>query len=237
MYLKKLKGGLGLTYLRDDQANGTLVTDRIDLTYSQHFSLMEGKLKISPSLQATYFQKTLDNTKLTFGSDIDPRRGFSWVQNEAVANQTKRNIDFSSGILLNYKHFYFGTSVFHINQPDEGLLGSSKLPARLSMFTSINIPIGEKNILTILLRYERQYSFYYYQFNANVLLLKHLIVGYGYKTNNCLYGNIGFRHNYFSIIGSYERYLDFGNYAYELTASFNLRNKKQRKQLVDFEKW
>ena len=237
MYIKKLKGGLGLTYLKDDQANGTLVTDRIDLTYAQHFSFMEGNLKIIPSLQATYFQKHLDNTKLIFGSQIDPRRGFGWVQTEPIPYQTKRNVDFSSGILVNYKHFYFGTSVFHINQPDEGLLGSSKLPVRLSMFASGYIPIGEKSLLNILIRYERQIPFYYYQLCANVLLYKHLIIGYGYKTNNCLHGNIGFRHNYFSIIASYARYLDFGNYAYELTASFNLRNKEQSKQLVDFEKW
>ncbi len=236
MYIKPLRGGIGLSWCNDNQSSGTLVTDRVDLTYAQHFSFMDNKLKIIPSLQVTYIQKYLDKTKLNFGSEIQPRRGFTWA-NEPVPFQTKRNIDFSSGLLINYKHFYFGTSVFHINQPDIGLFGASKLPARLSMFASYNLAMGEKSILHFVLRYEKQFRFYYYQLHINALISKHLIVGYGYKTNNCLFGNLGYRNNYFSITGTYERYLDFGHDAYELTASFNLRNKEQSKLITDFERW
>ena len=38
-YIKPLKGGIALAYTRDDQARGTLVTNRIDLSYAQHISL------------------------------------------------------------------------------------------------------------------------------------------------------------------------------------------------------
>jgi type IX secretion system PorP/SprF family membrane protein len=143
IYLKKIKGGLGLTYLKDYQANGALVTDRIDLTYAQHFSLLNKKLKITPSLQVTYLQKHLDKTKIFY--DYQPHPNFiSWTQNEAVPFQTKRNFDLSSGLIINYKHFYFGSSVFHINQPDEGLLMYSRLNARINLFASQNISIGKK---------------------------------------------------------------------------------------------
>jgi type IX secretion system PorP/SprF family membrane protein len=236
MYLKPIKGGIGITWINDNQANSTLITDRIDLTYAQHFSLLEGKLRISPSLQATYLQKQLDRTKLSFGSEIyqsDPG-----IIEYVTPSQTKRNVDFSSGLLINYKHFYFGTSVFHINQPDEGLFGSSKLPARLSMFASYNLLLKEDIVLYFLARFENQRPFSFYQVIANALLFKHFIAGVGYKYYDNPFVNIGYRNKYFTICGSYEMYLKTTNtYGYELTASFNLRNKEQRKIITDFERW
>ena len=137
VYIKPTNGGMALTYTRDDQAKGTLITDRLDLTYAQHFNLFEKKLKIIPSLQISCFQKALDNSKLNFGDQIDPRRGFAWSQTPSTSVVKKINMDLSAGLIINYKHFYIGTSVFHITQPDEGVLGPSRLPYRLSMFTSL----------------------------------------------------------------------------------------------------
>lgn len=240
-FIKPIKGGIALNYIRDDQAHGTLVTDRFDLSYAQHLSLFDKKLKIIPSLQLSYFQKTIDNSKLNFGDQIDARRGFVWYsQNTPPHFVTKSNIDFSSGLIVNYKHFYIGSSVFHINQPDEGIMGPSKLPYRLSMFTSYNLSIGENVLLNALFRFEKQQNFYTTQFNINALLLKHIMVGSGINENTI---NVfaGYRHHYFSISGGYEFGLSklSGNTggSFEIAASFNLRNKENRKLITDFERW
>lgn len=233
---------MGLTYLRDDQANGTLTTDRIDLTYAQHFSLMEGKLKIIPSIQATYMHLSLDKTKLNFGDEINSRYGIVWNTNSAVPAQSKKNIDCSGGLLINYKNFYFGSSVFHFNQPDIGLLGSFKLPYRLSIHSSYNFHISEKTLLNFFVNYQTQQNFQYLYLNVNALLAKHFLIGGGIKSN--YYGvnlNVGYRHHLFSITYGYDVVVSklSGNTAgsHEVLISFNLRNKEQRKQLVDFEKW
>ena len=240
-YVKSIKGGIGLAYTRDDQAIGTLVTDRIDLTYAQHFSLIDHKLKIIPSLQVSVFNKTLDNTKLNFGDQIDPRRGFSWSQYPLLEKQYKSNVDFSTGLILNYNHFYFGSSIFHITQPDEGLQGPSKLPFRSSSFISYNFTIGKNILLNPILRYEQQKNFTNIQFSVNALLYKHIIFSAGFRDNYSINSFVGYRHNYFTVSGGYEFGLSKTSPnsagSYELSASFNLRNKDDRKLIKDFERW
>jgi type IX secretion system PorP/SprF family membrane protein len=242
MFIKPMNGGLALTYTHDDQSRGTLVIDRIDLTYAQHFALLDKKLKIIPSLQASIFQKKLDNSKLNFGDEIDSRRGFTWNQSyfPLYGVQTKTNIDFGAGLIINYKHLYIGSTFFHITQPDEGMNGPSKLPYRSSSFASYNFVFGENVLLNAMLRLESQKPFGNAYFNLNALLLKHIIVSTGITSNSYMNTYAGFRHNYFTLCAGYEFGIDRTiNTAgtYELTASFNLRNKDNRKSVTDFERW
>lgn len=242
-YIKPLKGAIAVSALHDNVVNGQLKTDVLNLVYAQHFSLLEGKLKIIPSLQASYFRLTLDNTKLNFGDPIDPRRGFVFnAQPTLVPSQTKSNFDFSSGLLANYKNFYFGTSVFHINQPDEGLLGTSKLPYRLSIHSSYNLHLSEKTLINFFVNYQKQEKFDYLHLNINALFYKHLLVGAGFKSSASITNiHAGYRNNYFVLSLGYDVSLTklSGNTAgsWEFMASFNLRNKEQRKTLTDFERW
>ncbi|MES2134265.1 MAG: PorP/SprF family type IX secretion system membrane protein [Bacteroidota bacterium] len=241
-YIKPMKGGIALSYMRDDQSNGTLVTDRLSLTYAQHLNLLDSKLKIIPSFQITGFQKTLDNSKLSYGDMIDPRRGFVWNSPQNTNGYSvKRNLDFSSGLIINYNHFYFGASMFHITQPQEAIYGVGKLPYRLSLFTSYNLTLSENAMLYAIYRFEKQQSFYNHQININVLLIKHLILGTGIRINNSVNAIVGYRHDYFTLSGCYE----FGTGStmtssagtFELSASFNLRNKEDRKLVKDVERW
>jgi type IX secretion system PorP/SprF family membrane protein len=240
-YIKPIRGGLGLSVSVDDQDKGTLKTTRLDLTYAQHFYLMEGKLKIIPSIQATYLQLSLDKTKLNFGNPINSRYGMFWNYSTTSPTQNKKNVDFSSGLLINYKNFYFGSTIFHFNQPDIGLLGSFKLPYRLSIHSSYNFHISEKMLLNFFVNYQSQQNLHYLFLNVNALLAKHFIVGTGLKSFDNINLNVGYRHNFFSITYGYDVVVSklSGNRAgsHEVLASFNLRNKEQRKLVTDFEKW
>ncbi|MES2763028.1 MAG: PorP/SprF family type IX secretion system membrane protein [Bacteroidota bacterium] len=239
-FIKPMNGGFALAYSRDDQAKGTLITDRIDLTYAQHFNLLNNKLKIIPSLQVSVFRKTLDRHKMVFGDQIEPRRGFTDPWGSQLT-QSKSNVDFSSGLIINYNHFYIGTTAFHFTQPDEGLQGPSKLPLRSSSFISYNFVIGENILLNPMLRYEQQKSFSNIQFNINALFLKHVMVSTGYRNNNTMNAFVGFRHHYFTVSGGYEFSVNntSPNSAgtYEIAASLTLRNKEDRKLVKDFERW
>lgn len=137
-YIKPIRGGVFVGYMRDDQANGILITDKFDIGYAQYLSFYEGNLKIIPSFQASYMQLNIDKSKLTFGDMIDARRGFVWYSNQEIVTY-KTAIDLSSGLLVNYKHFYIGGSYFHITQPDVGLADTYRLPSRLCLFTSYNL--------------------------------------------------------------------------------------------------
>jgi len=131
-YIKAAAGGIGILVTSDDQARGTLKTTTASFMYAYNIKVSR-QFSINAALQATYFQKTLDRTKLNFGDMIDPRRGFVWNTNEIVPAQTKRNADFSAGILAYSKHYFFGFAANHLTQPDEGLLGVSKLPAKFTI--------------------------------------------------------------------------------------------------------
>lgn len=230
-YIRKVRGGIGLSYMHDDQAGGTINTDRIDLSYAQHLSFLDQKLKIMPSVQVSYFQKTLDQSKLTFGNMIDPRRGYVWGPAPYTRYITRRNIDFSAGLVVNYQHFYIGGAVYHIGQPDEGLSGPSKLPARLSLFTSYNLSIGGQVLLHAIYRFEKQQNVHNHCVSINALFFKHLIVETGLAAIGP-HVSLGFRQHYFTILGSY-----IAGDSYEVALSFNLRNKEERKVVTDFERW
>ncbi|MBL7912372.1 MAG: PorP/SprF family type IX secretion system membrane protein [Bacteroidia bacterium] len=239
-YLPKVKGGISVLALHDDQAHGTLKTEKLSLGYAQQLSLFDGKLKLIPSLQLSYFEKNLDTRKLNFGSYINPRRGFAWSP-YTIPNTKKQNIDFSAGLLSNYKNFYLGTAIFHINQPDEGLLGVSKLPYRLLIHSSYNLHVSEKTVFNLFARFEKQQNFEGLSLNMKALLFKHLILGAGCTSDNLANFNFGYRNNFFVVSLGYDmskfRLLDNYTGSWEFMASFNLRNKEQRKTLTDFEKW
>ena len=251
-YIKSINGAVSVSVLRDDALQGQLKTDAINAVYAQYFSLFDGKLKVIPSLQVSYLRLTYDQTK-DFRGDINPRFVERWIPRSISPSQRKSNYDISSGLLINYKNLYLGTSVFHINQPDQGLVGKSKLPYRLSIHSSYNLHLSEKTLINFFGRYERQDEFNMFQLNINSLIFKHLIIGIGgfhsyvgqknfYFKNFTSMVNLGYRHNYFAIKVAFEIVSSSNTQftsskSFEVMLSFNLRNKEQRKILTNLERW
>jgi type IX secretion system PorP/SprF family membrane protein len=143
MHFDALAGGVGALITTDDQGNGTLKTTNASIIYAYQ-AVVNRSFSLKFGLQATYMQKTLDKTKLNFGDMIDARRGFVWNTQEVVPSVSKKNVDFSAGILGYSKNYFFGIAVNHINQPDEGLLGTSQLPLKFTGHAGAIIPLGGK---------------------------------------------------------------------------------------------
>ena len=70
-----ISGGLGLVVMTDQAAVNTLETTRITGMYSYQQAISR-KLSLRMALEASYQQKQLDWSKLSFGDMIDPRWGF-----------------------------------------------------------------------------------------------------------------------------------------------------------------
>jgi type IX secretion system PorP/SprF family membrane protein len=204
-YLQKAKGGLGFSFLRDDQAHGTLITNELNLSYAQYLSFgSEKKFKIIPSVQMGYFIKTLDLSRVDFHGSYPPGTTTPWGSEENKL--TKDNLRINSGLLFNSPGFYIGFSTFNINQPDEGLFGVNKRPLRYSAHASYNYIFSESTLLQIFANYQKQQSFEYYQLNLSLLLYKHLLTGAGFKTGNSPFVMLGYRDQKFCLIFNYERY-------------------------------
>ena len=251
-YIKPLRAGIAISALQDNYARGRLKTTAMSIAYAQHISLLDGNLKVIPSLQASVCNRSLDPKNIGIGDYID---GVRW-NNNVQAPVSKTYFDLSSGLLINYKNLYVGGSFSHINQPDHGLLGAYKLPVRSKFHVSYNLHLSEKTLINFSGKYELQDRYSFYQLNANVLLLKHFILGVGYgqnyitvnqlssiETSKIISGTpnltFGFKQHYFSAQINYSQqgyYLSsFG--IWEASLSFNLRTKELRKELTDFEKW
>jgi len=112
-----LQGGLGLLVTHDQAGKGTLNTTRVSGIYSYQQALTK-KFSIKVGFEATYFQKSLDWSKLTFGDQIDPRRGFIYNTQDVPRGGNVGNADFSAGILGYTDIFFVGFAAHHLTEPN-----------------------------------------------------------------------------------------------------------------------
>jgi type IX secretion system PorP/SprF family membrane protein len=240
LYIKAIKGGLAISVINDN-VYGSVKTTGASLSYAQHFSFLDGDLKIIPSLQVAYGQRDLNTSYLNFGDMLDPRYGLVWTSS-LTPSSNKTYVDFSSGLLVTFKNkLYIGASFFHMNQPDIGFLGTQKLPVKFNLHASYNIQLSEKSCLQALYRTNSQSMFWTNRLGLNLVSFNHLITGIGLVNWEEPVLSAGYRNNYFNLLIGYDFTLSklAGNTAgnWELHASFNLRNKEQRKTLTSFESW
>lgn len=99
-------------------------------------------------LSTSYTQRKTIWNELTFGDQIDPRSGFMYQTNEVFGRQSRGFLDFSGGVWFTGRRFYFGFSAMHLTQPDQGILGVSKLPMQLYYNAGLNIRITPEINLT-----------------------------------------------------------------------------------------
>ncbi len=199
-----LAGGIGVLVMTDDQARGTLKTTSASFMYSYHLPVNR-TFSIKAGLQATYFQKQLDKTKLNFGDMIDPRRGFVWNTMEAVPNQNKSNLDFSAGLLGYSKHYFIGGSVAHLTQPDEGLLGVAKLPMKFTGHAGaiINLEKGGGSYISPNILFQAQQKFQ--QLNLGLYYVNDVFVaGLWYRNSDAVIALIGVQNKNFKFGYSYD---------------------------------
>lgn len=240
-FIKPLRGGLSVNLFHDDQARGTFQTQVFSIAYAQHISLMENQLKIIPSFQFGYFKHTLDRGRPNLYDVFNIRRGWTWIIPGSMPKSQVENYDLSSGLLINYKNTFLGASVFHINQPNEGLIGESKMPYLLNIHASHNYFATEKLLLNFFIQYTKQHTFESLNFQTSALLYKHFLLSAGLSNNYNTRIGSGYRHHLFCFTLNYDvTYSKLsGNTAgsWELNISYTLRNKENRKELACFENW
>jgi type IX secretion system PorP/SprF family membrane protein len=204
-HIDALAGGLGFLVTNDKAGEGTLITTNFSAIYSYQLNVTR-EFSIKAGFQATYAQKKVDWNKLTFGDMIDPRRGFVYTSQEQQ-NQLKRtNVDLSAGMLGYSKRYFFGFAVHHLTQPDEGFLGSSKLPMKYTGHAGAVIPLDGRNgsaSISPNILYQQQQDFR--QLNLGLYVSKGPIVGgLWYRNEDAFIALIGFQQGLFKCGYSYD---------------------------------
>ena len=143
-HVDALSGGIGLLVLNDRAGEGTLNTLNVSAMYSYELQVTR-KFTIRAGLQGTYAQIRVDWDKLTFGDQIDPRRGFIFTTNEVQRDEPRSFIDFSAGMLGYTDKIFVGFAVHHLTQPNESVIeGISPLPRKYTFHAGVQIPIDSK---------------------------------------------------------------------------------------------
>lgn len=218
-HVPTIQGGLGLIVLNDRAAQGTLNTTTFSGIYSYQQAVTR-KFSIKAGLQASYLQKSLDWSKLTFGDMIDPRKGFIYNTADVPRGGTVKAVDFSAGILGFSDKIYGGFAVHHLNEPNESLIvGTSRLPMKYTAHLGAVIPIEKKNRdadakLSPNILYRRQGEFQ--QLNMGLYVSKGPLVA-GVWFRGLLFGET-YRDSFIATIGIQTDVVRFG-YSYDVTIS------------------
>ena len=234
-----IHGGLGLLVTTDQAAN-SLQTTRVSGMYSYQLKISR-KFSIRMGMEATFFQKTLDWSKLTFGDMIDPRRGFVLQTGDQPRGGSTAGLDFSAGFLGFSESFYFGFAAHHLTQPNESLIKEeSKLPMKLTAHAGAMIPLAgaasqyqtEDAMISPNIIYRRQADFQ--QLNMGLYVKKGpLVGGVWYRNRDAFIVLLGIQSDNLKIGYSYDVTISklanatAGSHELSFQINFNCRPKKK----------
>ena len=237
-HIDAISGGLGLIVTQDDQARGTLKTTNVNLIYSYLLPVTR-EFSIKLGLQAGFFQKSLDKTKLNFGDMIDARRGFVWNTNEVIPSTNKSNLDFGGGILGYSKRYFIGAAFNHITQPDEGLQGTSKLPLKITGHAGAVIPLekGGDSYISPNVLFMQQQNFT--QLNLGLYFVRGSFVGgLWYRNSDAFIVLLGIQTDHFKVGYSYDVTVSklssntAGSHEISMQMQFECRPKKKKYRTI-----
>jgi type IX secretion system PorP/SprF family membrane protein len=236
-YFKNISGGVGLVAMHDVQGQGTIQTSMIGASYSYYLKVNR-KFRLMFGTQAAYYQKYLDWSQLTFGDQIDPRRGFIYQTGDVPRGNGHRGFfDVSAGLVGFSKNFYFGAAFHHLNRPDESMiLGQSRLPIKITGHIGANIKLGQRGryssttFLSPNIIYQYQNGFQQLNIGA-YLKYESFTIGAWYRNKDAFILTVGINTDKYRIGYSYDLTVSqLGNGisggSHEVSLGINLKCKK-----------
>ena len=209
-HVDALSGGVGLLVWDDRAGEGTLKTTNVSGMYSYQIPVTR-RFSLKAGLQATWAQKRVDWSKLTFGDMIDSRRGFIYNTNELQRDEPANYVDFSAGILGFSEKYFVGFAAHHLTEPDESVIqGISPLPRKFTFHAGAVLPLDSKGeVATLSPNILAQLQQDFLQINFGMYYSKGPIIGGLWYRNS---------DSFIALVGFQTGILKFG-YSYDITVS------------------
>jgi type IX secretion system PorP/SprF family membrane protein len=202
-YIQKYKMYVGVNHLYNTEGNGTLKTHYFSLNAAKDFMLWD-KLLIRPGLKFGLMNKSIDFSKLTLGSMINPGMG-GFTNGTGGGSVT--NFNAAIGSYFNFKNLEFGFAFHNLIPSNESFTGgSSVIPVRSALQVAYNIAFTLGNYDCVV----SPYAFYQKQGDFQMRLtgiqaqIKYLIFGTSVRVDDAVIGMIGINTKYFKVLYSYD---------------------------------
>ncbi|MBK6263507.1 type IX secretion system membrane protein PorP/SprF [Marivirga sp. S37H4] len=142
-FFDRISSGVGMIITRDQEGLVGLRSTSVGLQYAYQLRLTD-KLTFRPGTQVAVYNRNLNFDRLTFGDQWDPEtQSFQNPTGEGATGESKNFIDLSFGGVLYSSNFWVGYSVFHLNQPNQSILGDeSRLPMKHSFHAGYKLPLS-----------------------------------------------------------------------------------------------
>ncbi len=130
-YLSDVNSGIGLLVTHDKAGSGALRYTSVSGQYAYEIELKR-KVFIRPALQVGWVQHAVDYSKLVFGDQL--ARGGDVGTYEYMQGTSIGYADMATGILLFTPKYWIGSSLHHLNRPNQSLLSNeTRMPVKFSM--------------------------------------------------------------------------------------------------------
>jgi len=116
----KLNSGFGLIFNREEAGSFGLTTDLLALSYAYRFRINR-KTALQTGLKMAYAFRGIDYDKLVFNDQLESNSSTTADQ-DAFQNETVSYPDISWGLLLYGENYWIGSSINHINEPNQSLV-------------------------------------------------------------------------------------------------------------------
>ena len=182
--IAEANSGLGFIATRDQAGSGGLSTTTVGGVYAYNIK-MNRKLAFRPAIGVNYGLRQVDLSRLTFGDQLLTGNSVS-AQSNAISDRVGY-MDINAGALFYGNEFYAGYSVYHINRPNNSLLGDvNYIDARHSVQVGYRLPMRKTvkreivRSMTIAVHYKAQGKWDQFDFGA-YYFAKPFIAGVWYR--------------------------------------------------------
>jgi len=129
-----LNSGFGLMFNREEAGSFGLTSDILALSYAYRFAI-DRKTYIQTGLKFGYVWRSIDFNSLVFNDQLESNSSLTADQ-DAFLDDNVNYPDLSWGALLYNQNYWVGTSLNHLNEPNQSLLedaGQTVLPLKWSV--------------------------------------------------------------------------------------------------------
>lgn len=241
-YFAKKNSGVGINFLRDISAEGTLYTTSTNLQYSYKIKI-DAKSELMPGIEFSVSSKNINYNKLFFKDQL--LSGSSVSSYETYPNDRIWYPDAGASLLYTNGDNWAGFSVKHLFKPNNSFYSTeSRLPLYYSVFAGTKLDINgglytlRDEYLQVSILYKNQQKFDQTDFG---LYLQKKDFGFGlhyrgiplfkaykkgYANNDALIVILGFRHKkikaYYSFDLSVSRLFSYSGNAHEISFVYEI---------------